>query len=225
MHASGRVRVAAAFAVAVALHVLMISIWPSTNAVTQPASAIHIVGLYHEHAADAADAAAPAAVERQLSRPTATVRAAVEPQAVQTSVAVLAKAADTEATAETVAISRHVARNDDIRETALVPVQERTADRPAAGERVAPSDRSLPASVYTGIMAEMHYPRMARRNGWQGEVALRLDVRDRTIRQVTMLASSGYPLLDRAAHRGIGRIRSLPLADGFYRLPVIFRLQ
>lgn len=215
MHASGRVRVAVAFVVAMALHVLMISTWPASQEAIHPVSSIRIVGLYQEHAAEATT---PVAVKQPVQH-----RATIKHQTAHATT--LTAKAPTKTAEEPVVIPQPSGPDEDASDQAPALMPKSTVDRTAVGEVAAPADRSLPASVYAGIMAEMRYPRMARRNGWQGEVALRLDVRGRTIRQVTMLASSGYPLLDRAAHRGIGRIQTLPLADGFYRLPVIFRLQ
>ncbi len=75
------------------------------------------------------------------------------------------------------------------------------------------------------ILTHVRYPWVARKRGWEGEVALRLDVRAQQVMQVTMLVSSGYSMLDDAAHKGVVSAERLPLADGFYRLPVRFRLQ
>ncbi|MES0372241.1 MAG: TonB family protein [Mariprofundaceae bacterium] len=83
----------------------------------------------------------------------------------------------------------------------------------------------VPAEVQATILANVSYPRQARRRGWEGQAAFRFNINSQSIQSVTMLSSTGYPILDRAAHRGLLSIRSLPLTDGSYRLPVIFRLQ
>lgn len=83
----------------------------------------------------------------------------------------------------------------------------------------------VPAEVQATILANVSYPRQARRRGWEGEAAFRFNINSQSIQSVTMLTSTGYPILDRAAHRGLLSIHSLPLTDGSYRLPVIFRLQ
>ena len=84
---------------------------------------------------------------------------------------------------------------------------------------------SVPENVQGMILTHVRYPWMARKRGWEGEVALRLDVRAQQVMQVTMLVSSGYNMLDDAAHKGVVSVERLPLSDGFYRLPVRFRLQ
>jgi len=84
---------------------------------------------------------------------------------------------------------------------------------------------NVPAKVQGMILTHVRYPWMARKRGWEGEVALRLDVRAQQVMQVTMLVSSGYSMLDAAAHKGVVSVERLPLSDGFYRLPVRFRLQ
>jgi len=83
----------------------------------------------------------------------------------------------------------------------------------------------LPQSIQQQIMAEVHYPLQARRRGWQGKAEFQLDVQQQGIQHVIMLASSGYPILDRAAQRGIAAVTRLPLSNGMYRLPIVFRLQ
>lgn len=83
----------------------------------------------------------------------------------------------------------------------------------------------VPAEIQATILASVSYPRQARRRGWEGEAAFRFNINSQSIQSVTMLTSTGYPILDRAAHRGLLSIRSLPLTDGSYRLPVVFRLQ
>jgi len=83
----------------------------------------------------------------------------------------------------------------------------------------------VPNSVRAYILAEVHYPRQARRRGWQGNAEFQFDVHQQTIQTITLLASSGYPVLDRAAHRGLSAVTHVSLSNGLYRMPVVFRLQ
>ncbi len=83
----------------------------------------------------------------------------------------------------------------------------------------------VPAAVQSTILAKVDYPWRARRRGFEGIAEFRFDVSRQAIQQVSMLTSSGYPVLDRAARRGILSAGSLPLDDGSYRLPVIFQLK
>jgi len=84
---------------------------------------------------------------------------------------------------------------------------------------------SLPDAVRQRILAHVHYPRQARRFGWQGRVEFRLQVAEQGIHDIVLLASSGHTLLDSAARQGIEQIGRIPLVNGSYLLPVEFRLQ
>jgi len=86
-------------------------------------------------------------------------------------------------------------------------------------------DMVLPVDIQKRILTRVTYPRRARRLGWEGKAEFRIYVIGRGIQQVTMLLSSGHALLDRAAKKGINSIDVLPLHDGLYRFPVVFRLQ
>ncbi len=85
--------------------------------------------------------------------------------------------------------------------------------------------QGLPEHVQRMILAAVRYPLQARRHGWQGRAEFRLTVREQKLGAIEQLASTGYPLLDRAARQGIASVGNLPLSDGRYRLPVVFRLQ
>ena len=83
----------------------------------------------------------------------------------------------------------------------------------------------VPEDAQASLLMHVSYPRQARRHGWQGKVELRFDIQQHTIRHVTVLTSSGYPVLDRAAYRALTHMQHIALADGIYRMPVVFRLQ
>jgi len=74
------------------------------------------------------------------------------------------------------------------------------------------------------IMAKVHYPRQARRRGWQGKVQLQFSVQQHHIQNIVLLHSSGYPLLDRVACRDLRQVSQTFLADGVYQMPIVFRL-
>jgi len=84
---------------------------------------------------------------------------------------------------------------------------------------------AVPKRVQTRILAEVHYPRQARRHGWQGRAEFEFDVHQKSIQTITLLASTGYPILDRAAQRGLSAMQHVSLSNGLYRMPVVFRLQ
>lgn len=83
----------------------------------------------------------------------------------------------------------------------------------------------VPQHVQRQILAEVHYPRQARRRGWQGSAEIQFDVHQQSIQAVRLLASTGYPILDRAAQRGLSAVQHISLSNGLYRMPIVFRLQ
>jgi TonB family protein len=87
------------------------------------------------------------------------------------------------------------------------------------------SGATVPQDIQKHILAQVHYPMQARRRGWQGRAEFQLNVYQQSIHAVTLLASTGHPILDRAARRGLASMRQIPLSNGLYRMPVIFRLQ
>lgn len=74
------------------------------------------------------------------------------------------------------------------------------------------------------------YPAEALRNGWKGEVLLKLTIHlDGTVTQVSIVKSSGYPILDEAAVRAVKSWRGVPTMQGGepiiaqWELPIRFR--
>ncbi|MDQ6970974.1 MAG: TonB family protein [Mariprofundus sp.] len=106
----------------------------------------------------------------------------------------------------------------------LIPVAHQ---QPAKSERNSNKQGAsiVPQYVQNRILAEVHYPKQARRHGWQGRAEFQFDVHQQSIQTVTLLASTGYPILDRAAHRGLIAASHVALSNGLYRMPVVFRLQ
>ncbi len=94
----------------------------------------------------------------------------------------------------------------------------------------APSAGDAPAAYLSGTPPV--YPEQARRRGWEGTVLLRVQLdADGRVQAVTVLRSSGYPVLDQAAVSQIANWRFKPsLHDGkpqpsALRVPVKFRLE
>ncbi|WP_038249103.1 TonB family protein [Ghiorsea bivora] len=83
----------------------------------------------------------------------------------------------------------------------------------------------VPHRVQQVILSHIQYPKQARRRGLQGKAEFKLDINKQSIKQVTMLASTGYATLDRAARKGLTNLNALPLNDGSYSLAVVFRIQ
>jgi protein TonB len=93
-----------------------------------------------------------------------------------------------------------------------------------------PSAGDAPAAYLSGTPPV--YPEQARRRGWEGTVLLRVQLdADGRVQTVTVLRSSGYPVLDQAAVSQIASWRFKPsLHDGkpqpsTLRVPVKFRLE
>ncbi len=84
---------------------------------------------------------------------------------------------------------------------------------------------SVPEAAKVQIMTHIHYPRQAQRHGWQGKVEMQFMVIQQSIQQLTLLASSGHPILDRAAYRGLSHLDHISLPNGRYHMPIFFRLQ
>lgn len=65
------------------------------------------------------------------------------------------------------------------------------------------------------------YPQVARRQGWEGTVLLRLTVnREGIVEKVTTQKSSGFPELDKSAVRAVRTWRFAPAKDGEFPIAV-----
>jgi len=79
--------------------------------------------------------------------------------------------------------------------TAAVP----SGTTPAAADDM-PARQALQTAVATAFRANFRYPRIARRNGWEGTVVIALRVLpDGRLTDILVSSSSGHPVLDRAA--------------------------
>lgn len=87
------------------------------------------------------------------------------------------------------------------------------------------SSAALPNHVQQIILANISYPRYARRKGIEGKAKFELSMLNQAIKKVTLVSSSGYAILDQAAFKALASLEKLPLNDGFYSLPVVFKLQ
>lgn len=95
------------------------------------------------------------------------------------------------------------------------------------------SDRhaQVRASLDEAFAAHFHYPMLARRKGWEGEVTIGLRVEtDGRLTGIHLLGSSGHRILDNAAIDSLLRARALPPQGGLpgagldLVLPVHYRL-
>ena len=103
--------------------------------------------------------------------------------------------------------------------------QEFTQQKVEAKKQPQQANTLIPSQIKHTILANIMYPRQAKRHGWEGQVDIQLEIGEQSIKTVTILQSSGHQILDNAARKGIVAMRSLPLSNGVYKLPVIFRLQ
>lgn len=77
------------------------------------------------------------------------------------------------------------------------------------------------------------YPRLARRNGWEGKVTLSLFVNSEgSIENVHVKSGSGYRILDQSALRALLRVKDVQKTKDWFNInqqeiiiPVIYRLQ
>ena len=113
--------------------------------------------------------------------------------------------------------------------TAPVPAAATGSAAPAPEPGLAAEVRRI---IRLRLAGEFHYPVLARRRGWEGEVVLafRVDA-DGRIGNVKVANSSGFGLLDSAARDALLRVATVALADGRrpgtaldLTLPVIYRL-
>lgn len=66
-----------------------------------------------------------------------------------------------------------------------------------------------------------HYPHVARKNGWEGTVFLRVTINaDGTVRSIKTQKSSGHSILDESALRTVKQWRFEPAKDGEFPIPV-----
>lgn len=90
----------------------------------------------------------------------------------------------------------------------------------------------LHAQIQQAFRLQFYYPRLAVRQGWQGEVRLGMKVAaNGRLEDIHILVSSGYGILDRAALESLGKVVQLPAAtvllhgqDLALELPVQYRL-
>ena len=76
------------------------------------------------------------------------------------------------------------------------------------------------------IESRIVYPEEAVRRGQEGDVLLRIRIgRGGVPREIRIAQSSGAPLLDAAARRGVVRAAPLPEGPGWVEVPVRFRLR
>ncbi|MCI0483779.1 MAG: energy transducer TonB [candidate division NC10 bacterium] len=70
------------------------------------------------------------------------------------------------------------------------------------------------------------YPPEARRQGMEGTTEVEFQVaKDGSVKEVMVVRSSGFPILDQASVETIKRAGPLPFVPGTIRLPITYRLR
>ena len=109
---------------------------------------------------------------------------------------------------------------DEFGDVAIAEV--RLVDAVPAG----PSVSERLTEIRRRIQAVLVYPRLARREGVEGEALVRFEVgRDGAAQGVRVFATSGKPSLDRAAVRAVNSAAPLPWVYGRLEVPVRFALE
>jgi periplasmic protein TonB len=135
------------------------------------------------------------------------------------------------------AASGRIARATTTAATAPTLPDRAATSAPDTGEAAAAPDR-LRAQVQSQLLAHLdpyfkkHYPRLAQRYGWQGQVLLAFTVMpDGELERVQVAQSSGYDVLDRAAISSLQRFGNRADVAQWLngkaldiKLPVIYRL-
>ncbi len=112
--------------------------------------------------------------------------------------------------------------------TQHVSQQETTAESP-------PSSDTIRATLLTQIRTEFtkhfNYPHIAQRKGWQGKVLLAFNINQQgNISDIHIKDSSGYAVLDQAAHHSLRQIKQITVNNWpfsvkqAFKLPIIYKL-
>jgi TonB family protein len=100
-----------------------------------------------------------------------------------------------------------------------------TGGRPPASAAVEDVEAVL-SEIRRRIEAKKNYPRLARKNGWEGRVLVELELGGSgELEGVRLLRQSGFPLLDRATLRAVREAEPYPPLAGKVRIPVAYRLE
>lgn len=105
-----------------------------------------------------------------------------------------------------------------------------TQQTPSANSAVAQAH--ILATLKTNLAQHFHYPRMAIRKGWEGEVQLTFRIEaDGRIHRITLKTSSGHALLDNSAKTALRKVGYLQNAKQWLNgqsldmeIPIIYQL-
>jgi TonB family protein len=122
--------------------------------------------------------------------------------------------------------SRVAVAKQDLPSAPPASTSSRKADNVTADKRIYSSPQATPvnhlhAQLRDQLAEHFTYPRLARRMGWEGEVALGLHIEgDGSLNQIRVVHSSGYTVLDQNAQTTLRRIGRITVAANRYIDPV-----
>lgn len=105
----------------------------------------------------------------------------------------------------------------------------------AQQETIPASSNAIRAKLLTQIKTKFtkhfDYPSIAQRKGWQGKVLLAFNINNKgNISEIHIKDSSGYAILDQAAHHSLSKIKKITINDWpfnmkqTFKLPIIYKL-
>lgn len=130
----------------------------------------------------------------------------------------------------------HVAQEPEHSSPPLISAGEETPVAAGSATHLAGEEGDTAGAIAAAVQLELarhfHYPPLAARRGWQGQVVLAFRVGvDGAIEAAHVAHSSGHALLDRAALGALGKVHKIALqrtplrAPLELQLPVIYRLE
>lgn len=129
---------------------------------------------------------------------------------------------------ENIAVKKKLSEN--LSQTTTLP--EKIANPKQVQNISAETTSRLQASLGKHLSKYFHYPHLARRKGWQGQVLLGLRVEGNgQLSHIRLTQSSGYATLDNAALDSLRKLAYLPKAKGWLKnrshdmvIPIEYRL-
>jgi len=122
--------------------------------------------------------------------------------------------------------------NDEPKKQKTASLTELSEKKQASEAKQARTASLLQSSLQQAFALNFHYPRLAQRRGWQGEVQLSLRIKaNGELSKIQVLHSSGHQVLDEAAMESLHDVKRLPQAVALLQgismdliLPVIYKL-
>jgi len=229
MFKAGHVKLLAAMCAAIGLHALLFTLFPSQNRLIlhTPEGELHVELLAKKTASPAPAIAREKNASTTPHTDEVAIKAQPKPQIQKPS-----KITAQQHVPTVIQIATKTYKKTDTVQKQVAETEPATTERSEAStvaeqlqKQSSPVTTMVPQDIQKTILAQVHYPKRARRHGWQGRAEFQFNVYQQNIHEIIMLASSGHPILDRAARKGLTSVNQIPLSNGLYRIPVVFRLQ